>query len=557
MKGKNKGITLIALVITIIVLLILAGISIALLTGENGILEQAKKAAEATKQAKEQEELDLEELNNQIEIAKNGGEFKIEDIGIGWTLGNSLDSYNGEKLGVTETETLWGNPVTTKEMISEIKKGGYTTLLVPVTWYKHIDSNGIIEEAWLNRVQEVVSYALDNNMYVILNTHHDDKKIDLNLATAEFNATIQKYKSIWKQIAEKFKDTDGRLIFEVLNEPRVIQNGENIWSPSTDVPYQNLNTFNREMLETIRGVGAKNTNRWVLIPTYGTLITTTALDKIEIPQDKHVAVSAHGYITYEFCNSTTVAYTNAIQEEIHYKMKLLSEFTKNKKVPTLMTETGCFQKEDRNEWIKDLWYEAGKNSIPLILWDDGKSPDGYAIFDRNQLKFIDTTAISTMKQYYDYGKNWRTAKNAIEGINTTQNVSYTTNDGMGARNQNGKNYYYMNMTPTTTTRIKFTDSYQVSDCGIYQFSCKIKTNMSDLGLKMVLNFYDENDNLLYQANYIDITEQIDGSQSVYEYTKTFRVKNAKKVILERISTSSSMTGKPVEFELYDISLTNL
>ena len=49
-KNKaNKGITLIALVITIIVLLILAGVSIAMLTGENGILAQATNAREKTK----------------------------------------------------------------------------------------------------------------------------------------------------------------------------------------------------------------------------------------------------------------------------------------------------------------------------------------------------------------------------------------------------------------------------------------------------------------------------------------------------------------------------
>ena len=59
----NKGITIIALVITIIVLLILAGVSITMLTGENGILKKAKEAQEKTKVAAEQEEKDLAKLN--------------------------------------------------------------------------------------------------------------------------------------------------------------------------------------------------------------------------------------------------------------------------------------------------------------------------------------------------------------------------------------------------------------------------------------------------------------------------------------------------------------
>ena len=48
MKNKEKGITLIALVVTIVVLLILAGVSISMLTGENGIITQAQDAKLAT-----------------------------------------------------------------------------------------------------------------------------------------------------------------------------------------------------------------------------------------------------------------------------------------------------------------------------------------------------------------------------------------------------------------------------------------------------------------------------------------------------------------------------
>ena len=58
-KDTNKGITLIALVITIIVLLILAGISIATLTGENGILTRANDAKTSTEIAEEKEKVEL------------------------------------------------------------------------------------------------------------------------------------------------------------------------------------------------------------------------------------------------------------------------------------------------------------------------------------------------------------------------------------------------------------------------------------------------------------------------------------------------------------------
>ena len=65
-KSSAKGITLIALVITIIVLLILAGVSISMLTGDNGIITQAQKAKEKTEEAKIREEQQLESLLNKI-----------------------------------------------------------------------------------------------------------------------------------------------------------------------------------------------------------------------------------------------------------------------------------------------------------------------------------------------------------------------------------------------------------------------------------------------------------------------------------------------------------
>ena len=88
---KNRGITLIALVITIIVLLILAGVSIAMLTGNNGILTQAKLAKENTQTAKEQEEKGLDKINSYI------NEKTIKD---------NYTDINGDKATVPEGFTV-------------------------------------------------------------------------------------------------------------------------------------------------------------------------------------------------------------------------------------------------------------------------------------------------------------------------------------------------------------------------------------------------------------------------------------------------------------------
>ena len=78
--NKNKGITLIALVITIIVLLILAGISIATLTGENGLLSKATTAKEETKKAEIREEIELAIAAIQAEELPKGNKVTLETL---------------------------------------------------------------------------------------------------------------------------------------------------------------------------------------------------------------------------------------------------------------------------------------------------------------------------------------------------------------------------------------------------------------------------------------------------------------------------------------------
>ena len=95
---SRKGITLIALVITIIVLLILAGVSIAMLTGDNGIINQANEAKEKTKLAEMRESVQLEILGA---LNKNG---KINYDDAVWNLYKNLGaeaSKNGDGLVVS------------------------------------------------------------------------------------------------------------------------------------------------------------------------------------------------------------------------------------------------------------------------------------------------------------------------------------------------------------------------------------------------------------------------------------------------------------------------
>ena len=106
---ENKGITLIALVITIIVLLILAGVSIAMLTGENGILNQAAKAKNETEIAQANEAAILDEYNKFLNNAIGGtaGGTTPEEPENQGTLG----TITGDEETPTEVEDSLGNKV--------------------------------------------------------------------------------------------------------------------------------------------------------------------------------------------------------------------------------------------------------------------------------------------------------------------------------------------------------------------------------------------------------------------------------------------------------------
>ena len=105
----------------------------------------------------------------------------------------------------------WGNPKTTKSMIDTVKAAGFNAVRIPVSWNDHMNGD-TIDSAWMDRVNEVVDYAIDNGMYVILNVHHDDYTW-LNPSKADESKVKARLTKIWEQIASRFKDYDEHLLF--------------------------------------------------------------------------------------------------------------------------------------------------------------------------------------------------------------------------------------------------------------------------------------------------------------------------------------------------------
>lgn len=135
----------------------------------------------------------------------------VDDITLGWNLGNTLECHESYVASDSPEyyETLWFNPVTTKEMIDTVKASGINAVRIPITWYPHMDENNIIDVMWMNRVQEVVDYVIENDMYCIINVHHDTGSTGWLKATEEnYLKNKDKFQLLWKQIAAHFKGYD-------------------------------------------------------------------------------------------------------------------------------------------------------------------------------------------------------------------------------------------------------------------------------------------------------------------------------------------------------------
>lgn len=301
----------------------------------------------------------------------------MSEMKIGWNLGNTLDAHGdyGITLGVSQAETYWGNPVTTKGMIDAIKNAGFNTVRIPTTYMNHTGSGPDykIDEAWMNRVQEVVDYVIANDMYCIINIHHENDWLKPKYANqSECEARLEK---LWTQIATRFKDYDDHLIFEVMNEPRLV--GESTeWNGGTYEARAVINSYNQVCVDTIRATGGNNALRWLMAPTYAASTVNSALNDFVLPNDPadRMIVSIHAYTPYDFALNTTGTANFTDYSSIDSLFQTLNSKFISKGIPVVIGEFGAVNKNNdsqRQTWAGYYISKASQYGIPCVWWDNG------------------------------------------------------------------------------------------------------------------------------------------------------------------------------------------
>lgn len=311
-----------------------------------------------------------------------------ENIGIGYNLGNTLDCDPALTASTKKWfknweddlawETVWGQPKTTQEMIDEIVGRGFNVIRVPVTWFPHFDINEdntvTVREVWMNRVQEVVNYIINSGAYCILNVQHDSGArngrtdgagwVQANME--EYPVMSIKFQSLWKQIAERFKDYDHHLLFEAFNE---ILDADDEWNadPKADA-FEAITLLEQDFVNTVRATGGNNEYRNLVVNTYSAGHTKAKLEGFRVPNDVHRAhllASIHSYDPYGFCNDADEwnipMFDDKCQKEVDDMFDMIHNRFNYLGIPYFYGEFGAIDdNKDMGERIKYAQYMVQK-----------------------------------------------------------------------------------------------------------------------------------------------------------------------------------------------------
>lgn len=313
----------------------------------------------------------------------------VKDMGVGINLGNTYEACgdwiaqygNGT---VNSYVTAWGSPVITKKIIQGYANEGFGVLRVPVAWSNMMAADYTINADYLKSVKQTVDWALESDMYVILNIHYDNGWFAK--FSTEKDECMKKYKRIWTQLCSAFSGYDDYLMFESLNEEGC---WDDIWNRyggtnGKQQAYDLLNEINQTFVDLVRASGGNNANRHLLIAGYGTDLDLTCDSMFKMPNDSknRCAVSVHYYIPSTFCIleedaswgkvRTTWGTVSDRTQLTNYMNKLKTTFV-DKGVPVIIGEYGCPTKNKEADsvraFISTVCAAACERDMCPVLWD--------------------------------------------------------------------------------------------------------------------------------------------------------------------------------------------
>ena len=347
--------------------------------------------------------------------------FKFtKDMKIGWNLGNTLDASDCTWVDdELKYESAWCGVITMPKLIQSVKEKGFNTIRIPVSWHNHVSGEDFaISEVWMARVKEVVDMAIDEGMYVILNIHHDVNESYYYPTSEYLDSSLHYVSSVWKQIAEEFAEYDEHLIYETLNEPRMVGSNFEWWINPSDESCKDaiecINKLNQAAVDAIRATAGNNPTRYIMVPGYDASPDGALNAGFVLPQDtaeNKLIVSVHAYTPYNFAldekgtssfDSDKTADVRGITE---FMDKLYDRFIKNS-IPVVIGEFGARAKsgnvQDRIDFSTAYIAAARARGITCCWWDNNAfigNGENFGLVDRASLRWRFEEIVSGLMKY--------------------------------------------------------------------------------------------------------------------------------------------------------------
>ena len=381
----------------------------------------------------------------------------VRDMGVGINLGNTMESCGdwiaqwgagGYAAGTVESyEVAWGSPVITKDVIDGYASEGFGVVRIPVAWSNLMGDNYQISDEYFARVKQLVDWVIDADMYAVINIHYDSGWMN-NLPT-DPDGCKNRFKAMWEQIADYFKDYSDYLMFESQNEELGWDSIWNQWSGTAEQKAQSyayVNEVNQLFVDTIRASGGNNDERHLLISGYKTDITLTCDTLFEMPDDpaNRCAVSVHYYTPAGFAILETDADwaecretwgTDADFAELENNMELMKTTYIDKGIPVIIGEYGCPKDLKDSEgnvigqkdpdsvrlFLSSVCRGAYERQLCPVLWD---ITDLH--YDRTSCKLIDQELKTLYNEIAASGSEEPTEPTTTTAVTTTITTTTTT-----------------------------------------------------------------------------------------------------------------------------------
>jgi endoglucanase len=326
----------------------------------------------------------------------------------GWNVGNTLDAI--------PEETSWGNPLITEELLDTVKAAGYKSIRLPVTWTDYIGEapDYTIDQARLDRVTQVVDWAIERDLYVLLNVHHDSWMWIDDMPT-DHDGVVAKFDAVWTQLAEHFKDYPELLVLESNNEPQFAGTTHEEGDAYND-------ELNRLFHEIVRGSGGVNEDRLLVLPSLHTNgdqaridVLKTTIDELD---DDMLAATIHFYGFWPF--SVNVAgytkYNEDVEADIVGTFQRAHDTFVANDIPVIIgewgvlnydhTRPGVHQHGELLKYYEEVEFQARDKGITMQIWDAGQ------FLNRNTLEWRDQHIFD----YFESGWTTRSGTASFDSI---------------------------------------------------------------------------------------------------------------------------------------------